>query len=99
MADPILYTTVQGKKGVAEVFMVPQHSEDFWDLDPDESARTGDMMWEVRFKGAVQLFWQEGAAAATACQLAGVPYGVDPNPRVAGPRRGVSFSFSPKLRG
>ena len=98
MTEPIHYTTVEGPKGKAEVFMVPQHSEDFWDLDPDESARTGDTMWEVRFKGAVQVFWQEGAAAATACQLAGVPYGVDPNPRVAGPRRGVSFSFSPKPR-
>ncbi|MEK7214993.1 MAG: hypothetical protein AAB289_05300 [Chloroflexota bacterium] len=85
MNDPIHYTTIEGPKGKAEVFMVPQHSEDFWDLDPDESARTGDTQWEVRFKGTVQL--------------AGVAYGVDPNPRVAGPRRGVSFSFFPRSKG
>ena len=63
-----LYASVEGPNGTAEIYeMTP-------DADAGTSVRPDNVWYEVRFKGDKQTFWQEGEAAATAHELAGVKF-------------------------
>lgn len=61
-----LYATVEGPKGTVEIFEVNESEE--------SSVRQDNTWYEVRFNGNSEKFWQEGEAAATAYELAGLQF-------------------------
>ncbi len=70
-----LYTTIEGPKGVAEIYEItPEGQLDEWQRAGFGSARPGDVRYEVRFGSSRQSFLVEGEAATVACGLAGVDY-------------------------
>ncbi len=87
-----LYLKVEGPNGTAEVFEVPVNTRpDRWASEGWESRRQGDAVFQVRFKDQRLDFWQEGEAATVACELAGVPFGMEYTQRAPGRRRGISL--------
>ena len=68
-----LYTTIEGPKGVAEVYEVTQDQEkDAAQKENMASARVSDVLYEVRFGDKREGFWQEGDACSFAMFLAGL---------------------------
>lgn len=68
-----LYTTIEGPRGVVEVYEVAQdQAPDAWQQQSRASARMSDVLYEVRFGDQRQSFWQEGEACSVAAQLAGL---------------------------
>ena len=65
-----LYASVEGPNGTAEIYEVTSEAEPGGMI----SVRPDSVWYEVRFKGQKQTFWQEGEAAATAHELAGVKF-------------------------
>jgi len=64
-----LYASVEGPKGIAQIYEVITDQEAV-----AGSVRQDNVWYEVRFQGQNQKFWQEGEAAATAHELAGLPF-------------------------
>lgn len=92
MLTESLYLSVEGPNGLVEVYEVPVSAErDRWAREGWESRRQGDAVFQVRFKDQRLDFWQEGEAATVACELAGVPFGIEPAERPPGRRRGISI--------
>jgi len=60
---------VEGPKGIAQIYEVITDQEAV-----AGSVRQDNVWYEVRFQGQNQKFWQEGEAAATAHELAGLPF-------------------------
>ena len=62
-----LYTSLEGPKGTVEIYEVNSDEEGI-------SVRPDSVWYEVRFQGQNLKFWQEGEAAATAYELAGLEF-------------------------